>query len=208
MDLRGDEKPYDKELSPFALPHVRAEDEEFVSYKDFDNGFKPKKKISVGSMVATIAKVGRLPLLLGKCTKIGKKKKKLHVWLDATNQERTRIIRLDKCVPAPSINEFVRRLESGLWYQVKGLTHEFVALNRILYSPNVADAADAENTAKAATTADDTPAADPQPTASSAAAAGTLLWLLSLSAYETRVYVCICTPTNTQMAFRRHRKYS
>jgi hypothetical protein len=74
MDLRGDEKPYDKELSPFALPHVRAEDEEFVSYKDFDNGFKPKKKISVGSMVATIAKVGRLPLLLGKCTKIGKKK--------------------------------------------------------------------------------------------------------------------------------------
>lgn len=130
--LRGDEVKYNLEISPYGRPHIVESKSAYVAYADIEAKFRPKHAITVGALVACVTH----PILFGKCVKIAKRSRKMHVWIDSTREERTKIRLRKNCVATPSVNEYIRNSD-GVWYQVKALQHQFAEVGMVLYSPKV-----------------------------------------------------------------------
>ena len=128
--LRGDEILYSEDLSPYGLPHIVEDDISYISYTDFNAKFKPQRKVTVGSFVATI----ETPVSIGMVTKIGKRGRSKGMFCWFKDGDKQRWVKLDRVAPVPSVHEFVRQISSGIWFQVKELGH-MIAVSQIMISP-------------------------------------------------------------------------
>ncbi len=130
--LRGDEVEYKSDLSPYGLPHVVEEELVYVSYEDYETGFKPKKTVCIGGTVV-LQVDGQTAV--GKVNQIKKKgrSKGLYCWLTLADGA-AKVTNKRKVTAAPTIHEFVRQTSSQCWFQVKELGN-LIAISRVLISP-------------------------------------------------------------------------
>ena len=118
--LRGDEIKYQKDLSPYGIPHVVEEELGYVSYQDYRAGFKPKKKVCVGATV--LAMFDGMPTI-AKVNQVKKKPraKGMYAWITIPEDNSSRVISVKKVIAVPALHEFVRQTETKCWFQVPPL---------------------------------------------------------------------------------------